>query len=707
MNVMSDYRDRLTDPGDGRVAHAPRLDGRIASGPSYAERDAKPMDGQIVLSPDFRLVDLVGAVESMSAGGSAEAGLTLYEMWLRHHQTDPLRYVAYFNYGTLLSQVMRPEQSATAFAEAIRLQPSFLPAYVNAGLMLERLGRLDEAVGYWTCAATSVQSDHYLVSKKEALKHLSRLFKYIGEIARAEAALGHCLDIDPSQRDVIQHWTALREMQCKWPVIEPWGRLTTADLMAALSPLAAAIHTNDPMFQLARANRCYQQDILRTPLSGPVCRWNPADRQPTSNGRLRIGYVSPDLREHAIGFLTVELFELHDRANVEVFAYYSGRVRSDALQERVKRTVDHWCDIYGWDNAKAARRIIDDKIDILVDLGGHTGETPAILFALRPAPVIVNWLGYPGSMGTPHHNYIISDETIIPPRYEKYYSERVMRLPCYQPTDRKRISASPLSRQDVGLGEDAFVYCCFNGTQKITEATFQCWMLIQARVPDAVLWLLSCDLPTDQRLRRRAADFGISPDRLIFAARKPNAEHLMRYPLADLFLDTSPYGAHTTASDTLWMGVPVLTIAGHSFASRVCASLVRSAGLPELVCGDLKTYAEIAVELGTNSVLLRSLRGKLQAGRDRCTLFNMPLLTQRLEALYREMWDEFMSGRLPEPDLTNLPIYDDIGAGLDHETIEVRDLDAYEQAYKAKLADRNRLMPIPPDRRLWTAPFFR
>ena len=275
-----------------------------------------------------------------------------------------------------------------------------------------------------------------------------------------------------------------------------------------------------------------------------------------------------------------------------------------------------------------------------------------------------------------------------------------MRLPCYQPTDRRRIVAGSPSRREVGLPDGAMVYCCFNGTQKITPAMFRCWMEILVRVPNAVLWLLSCDAATDERLRQQAALHGVSPERLVFAARKLNAEHLARYALADLFLDTSPYGAHTTASDALWMGVPVLTMAGRSFASRVCASLAHAAGLPELVCDSPGAYVDRAVELGTRPHMLLALRDRLQAGRDRCTLFDTPLLVARLELLYEQMWDDYLSGRLPEPDLTNLAVYNAIGDEIDHETAEVPDLQTYERRYATALAYRNSVSPIMPDRRL-------
>ncbi len=658
---------------------------------------------------EFGLADLIGAVEALGAPARTADGAALYALWLAHHPVDPLRYAACFNQGVLLTQAGRDAEAAASFDAAIKLRPGFLAATINGGLARERLGDLQGAVGQWLhVAGVLAPTDGDLVSNKiVALKHAARVFKSVGDLASAEEALRRCLDIDPHQRDARQHWVALREMQCKWPVIVPCGSVTRCMLTASLAPLALAIHADDPMFQLANAWRSMQRDGGRP--SGPctVGVWPAPEPAPGSTHAmrpLRIGYVSPDLRGHAIGFLTVELFELHDPAQVEVFAYYSGRAPPDALQARTRKAAPHWQTISGWSDRAVASRIVQDGIDILIDLGGHTGDTPASAIALRPAPVIVNWLGYPGSMGTPHHQYIIADDVIIPPDSERFFSERVVRLPCYQPTDRRREVAGPgPSRRDLGLPEDAMVYCCFNGTQKITPAMFACWMSILAGVSDAVLWLLSCDAATDARLRRQAELHGIASGRLVFAGRQPNAGHLARYPAADLFLDTWPYGAHTTASDALWMGVPVVTLQGNSFAARVCSSLVRAAGLPELVHTDPASYVACAIACGREPDRLGALRARLQDGRDTCTLFDMPLLVGRLEGLYHRIWDEHLAGRTPVPDLTNFATYNEIGDALDHEAIGYRDLGAYEKAYALDLAYCDSVTRLPADRRLWSS----
>ncbi len=277
-----------------------------------------------------------------------------------------------------------------------------------------------------------------------------------------------------------------------------------------------------------------------------------------------------------------------------------------------------------------------------------------------------------------------------------------MRLPCYQPNDRKRVVAQRRpSRTEVGLPENAVVYCSFNGMQKITQRVFERWMAILGHVPNSVLWLLTGTSDANARLQSAAAAQGISPERLVFAQRMPNSEHIARYPLADLFLDSMPYGAHTTAADALWMSVPILTLPGRSFAARVCASVVHAAGVPELVCPTPEAYVARAIELGRDKAKLAAIKHKLTAGRDSCVLFDTGKLVGHLEDIYRQMWIEFKCGELPVPDLRNLDIYHDIGLGLDLENMDLLGREEYFAAYAEKLADWNSNCPIPPDGRMW------
>ena len=456
---------------------------------------------------------------------------------------------------------------------------------------------------------------------------------------------------------------------------------------------------DDPIFHLANAYHYNQTDVLK---GAKVAKaWAPPSTPRTRP--LRVGYVSSDLREHAVGFLTAEVFGLHDRSKVEVFGYYSGvRALADGMQARIKATFDHWCDITDFSDDAAAKKIRDDGIDILIDLNGYSKDARLNVFAMRPAPIIVNWLGFPGTLGTPYHNYVIADEFIVPKEHDVYFTEKVVRLPCYQPNDRKRQVAACPTRAEVGLPEDAVVYCCFNGTQKFNAITYDRWMRILHGTPKSVLWLLSGTDETNERLRVEAEKRGIDRNRIVFADKRANAFHLARYQLADLFLDTFPYGAHTTASDALWLGVPILTFPGRSFAARVCGSLVTAAGLPELVCNSADEYVTRAIELGNDRTLLAAMRLKLAANRDSCVLFNMELLVTSLEGLYELMWTDYAEGRLPQPDLSNLALLHDIACDEGHEeaVAHATDFAQYIGVYRDGMATRHAFSTLAYERRL-------
>jgi predicted O-linked N-acetylglucosamine transferase (SPINDLY family) len=675
--------------------------------PAVSERISQRFAGCVkrAVAKELSASELITAADEMTRSGEAALVQQLYKLWIDHNPDDPLLHAINFNYGVVLNGAGDLPRAREAFTEAIRIAPDFLPPYINLGSLLERTGNVGDAMQVWLNAVNrlaAVNGDA-VTYKSAALKQLGRVLQAGLDPKNAEEALQKSLELYPNQRDVLQHWIALRQTQCTWPVIAPWGNVSRELMMNAISPLSLAIYSDDPMFQAANAHRYYRLEVAQPGEPHTVGRWIPPETP--RSGRLRIGYVSSDLREHAVGFLTAEIFELHDRDAVEVFAYYTGPNMTDATRARIEATVDHWTDISGLGDAEAARRIVHDEIDILVDVNGYTKDGRTKLFARRPAPIIVNWLGFPGTMGTPHHNYIVADDRVIPKEFEKYYTEKVLRLPCYQSNDRRRVVAEHRpSRAEAGLPEDAFVYCCFNGPQKITRSTFGRWMTILKGVPNSVLWLLSSNALTDERLRQLAAQHDVAPERLIFAPKLRNEYHLARYPLADLFLDSAPYGAHTTASDALWMGVPVITALGRGFASRVCGSLVSAAGLSELACDSLDDYVTRAIEIGKDRGRLAALKDKLRAERDRCALFDTPGLVKRLEALYGEMWAAYAQGSLPEPDLANLEIYAEIGSEFDHEAVEFQTTRDYERIYATALAYRDQVSPLRRDDRLWTAP---
>ena len=646
------------------------------------------------------IADLIRAAEKLKAAGESVAAEALYAGWILVNPDSPLLYAILFNASVIQSEIGDLAGAQASLERAISLNADFMPAYINLGRIHERLGQPQAALTCWSTGTDrlSLINGAAITYKTTALNQMARMLESSSQDAAAEIILSQSLDVDPTQREVVQHYLALRQRQCEWPVIAPTDRLTRRTLLAGLSPLSAGAFTDDPLFQLALAAH-YNRTDVGTPTE-VHSMWPRATEQ---TGPLRIGYLSSDLREHAVGHLMSEVFGLHDRSKVEIFAYYCGPAANDALAERYRTSSDHWIDIAMMDDASAARRMIDDGIQILVDVNGYTREGRTKLLALRPAPVIVNWLGYPGTLGSPHHHYIVADDWIIPPENEIYYSEKVLRLPCYQPNDCNRTVADPRpTREDAGLPADATVFCCFNGLHKITRFTFERWLTILKGVPDSVLWLLSGGEEPEKRLRDFAAAFGVDPARIVFAPKKSNPEHLARYPLADLCIDSTPYGAHTTASDALYMGVPMLTLSGRSFASRVCGSLVRSAGLPELVTTSAEDFTSKAIELGRDRAKLAELRDRVLAGRADAVLFDMPLLVHSLEALYAEMWTDQMEGRLPRPDLAGLDLSLDLGCAFDHEATEVQTIGDYEGWWRERAMAHHRLRPVTPDHRLFS-----
>jgi predicted O-linked N-acetylglucosamine transferase (SPINDLY family) len=650
------------------------------------------------MAQELSVPDLIRAVEVLKQSGQTQAVATLYSAWIEHNAQNPLLYAVLFNYAVALSDAEQLEAARQCLEQAIALNADFIPAYINLGRIHERLGSVGLALAQWSAALTrmSAVTGTAVSHKTTTLNQSARALEAADQDEAAEQMLRHSLELDSTQREAVQHLIALRQRQCEWPAVLPSERVALATLIAGLSPLSAAALSDDPLLQLALASHYNQLDVGDPPEI--AVRRAAATATP---GPLRIGYLSSDLREHAVGYLMTEVLGLHDRQKVEVFAYYCGPEAKDPLHQHFKTTADHFTSITQLDDASAARRMLDDGIQILVDLNGYTREARLKLVAQRPAPVIVNWLGFPGSMASPYHHYLIADEFIVPESHELYYSEKVLRLPCYQPSLRTRVVAPHRpSRADVGLPEDGTVFCCFNGLHKIHPFTFERWLSILARVPGSVLWLLGSSEATNERLRNYAAQRGIARERIVYAQKLANPFHLARYGLADLFLDTTPYGAHTTASDALWSGVPVLTLSGRSFASRVCGSLVRAAGLPELVCESATEFVEAAVRIGNDRTLLAPLRARLQATRDTCTLFDMPNLVRHLEGLYEQMWQAQKAGALPRPDLENLAVYLEVGQHQQPDALELQSLPDYHAFWLEKLGRRHQHRPIAGDSRL-------
>jgi predicted O-linked N-acetylglucosamine transferase (SPINDLY family) len=367
----------------------------------------------------------------------------------------------------------------------------------------------------------------------------------------------------------------------------------------------------------------------------------------TNREKIRIGYLSCDFHEHATSHLLVELFEAHDRNRYELFAYSYGPDDGRGMRQRLEATFDHFIDITASSDIEAARAIHADGIDILVDLKGYTRGTRTAILLFHPAPVQVNYLGYPGTLGRSICDYIITDRYLTPAAGADDYSEAFAYLPhSYQPHGRRaRIDAAP-TRAEAGLPEQGFVFCCFNQAYKITPEIFDIWCRLLLEVSDSVLWLMD-DEKASGNLRNAALWRGITPDRLVFASHQPQFQHLGRLQLADLVLDTLPYNAHTTASDALWAGVPLVTVSGKTFPSRVAGSLLQAVGLDELIATDRDAYFEIAHELAMVPARLAEVRSKLAANRLTTALFDIDAYARDLEALFEIMWQRCRDELLP------------------------------------------------------------
>ena len=367
------------------------------------------------------------------------------------------------------------------------------------------------------------------------------------------------------------------------------------------------------------------------------------------HGRIRIGYFSADFHEHAVSLLTAELFETHDKARFELYAFSTGPDTQDEMRKRLEHAFDHFIDVRHQSDREVAAHARRLEIDIAVDLGGHTANCRTGIFALRAAPLQVSYIGYLGTTGAEYIDYLIADCILIPEDRKQHFSEKIVYLPSYQANDSTRkISDESVTREALGLPETGFVYCCFNNNYKIRPATFDGWMRILSQVEHSVLWLLEDNATAARNLRKEAEARGVDAARLIFARRVPFRDYLARYRTADLFIDTLPYNAGATASDALWAGLPVLTCMGEAFASRVAASLLNAIDLPELVTSSQAQYQALAVELATRPERLKQVRQKLETNRLTTPLFDTKLFTRYLEAAYTQMVERYQADLPPE-----------------------------------------------------------
>jgi len=612
--------------------------------------------------------------------------------------------------GVLLVQQGRPEEALAMMQSALALNPRHAGVLVNAGNILNLMGRFAESLDHydralaiapdadtWTNRGNALQSlfriDEALASYEQALRFNPRdiqaLFRrgaILGDRGRTLEALeayDKVLALNPNHIEALNNRGYTRWSHTRWETSDDYA-LAIADLERALAlapdmpflqggvlhlkmqvadwsdfaaekaRLIAGVRAGAPvarpfMFQALSESPADSQTCAR--IFAAAMHPPAADAAPVfarkAGGKIRLAYLSGEFREQATAILMAGLYERHDREKFELIAVDNGSTGTDAMSRRLKSAFDEWIDIGGLSDHEAARKIRDAGIDILVNLNGWFGRPRMGVFAQRPAPVQVNYLGFPGTLGAPYIDYIIADKIVIPEGEERFYDEAVITLPgCYQANDDRGRPMAPIpTRAEAGLPDKGFVFCNFNHVYKLTPDTFACWMRILKQVPGSVLWLLQGPPPLAQNIAGHAQANGVAPERILYAPHQPPEKHLARLSLADLFLDQLPYNAHTTGSDALWAGVPLITQAGSAFPGRVAASLLAAAGLPELVTQSRDAFEALAVQLASKPERLAAVKKRLTHD---CPLFDTDLFRRRIEAAYLRMWEACQAGQKPQ-----------------------------------------------------------
>jgi protein O-GlcNAc transferase len=578
---------------------------------------------------------------------------------------------AHYNRGTLLQQQARLDEALAAYSQAIKFRSGYVDAINNAGIVLQELGRPSEAVALYrqilqstpghvdalnnmgTALLAAGSPDQALAAFQRALAlkpdfpqayyNLGNAWRELGNLEQAIGSYQHALRLRPDDTDAFSQLAYHRWRACDWD-----GYDTCQDKLIDMVRRGLRV---PPFYLLATsASSADQLNCARqwTRSIAPPPR-EVFHHEVPAPGRIRLGYLSGDFQQHATAHLMAELFERHDRDRFEVIGYSYGRNDNSPMRARLDRAFDRFVDIAALSHRAAAERIRQDQIGILVELKGYTQQARPQIAAYRPAPVQVSYLGYPATMGADFIDYLIADRFVVPSTEQAFFSEQVVQLPgCYQVNDRKReIAVTAQSRTDCGLPTHGFVFCSFNNSYKILPVILDVWMRLLVAVPGSVLWLLEANPLIRHNLCAEAERRGVDPRRLVFAPIVPSADHLARHQNADLFLDTLPCNAHTTASDALWAGLPVLTCAGNTFAGRVAASLLTAVGLPELITTSLTDYERTALALARDPRRLTQLRATLQKNRDTSSLFDLPAMTRNIEAAYQRMWERWCAGQAP------------------------------------------------------------
>ncbi len=576
--------------------------------------------------------------------GSVLAALEAHELALSCFQKaislKPDYAEAHYNLGKVLHHLHRRQDALASYTCAAALKPDYADVFNNRGFTLLTMKRFDEALANFA-QAIRLKPDH-----AEAHCNSALALSFLNRGSEALASFEKARALRPDFDFLLGHIMFLRQKMCDWShFAQDVGQsiaLVEAKARAALSFVILSISDSEALNLQAARNYV----AFVTARFAPPQPFAPRGRR----DKIRVGYFSADFHNHATAYLMAELFERHDKSRFEMIAFSFGPASQHPMRQRLVAAFDEFIDVSELSAQRIAELSREREIDIAIDLKGFTEDNRFEIFAHRAAPIQVNYIGYPGSMGADCMDYVIADKMLIPPSHQDDYAEKVIYLPdSYQPNDsHRRIAERVFTRAECGLPERGFVFCCFNNNYKFTPDVFDSWMRILQGVPSSVLWLFVDNGAASDNLRAQAARRGVAPERLVFAAKTDLADHLARHRLADLFLDTLPYNAHTTASDALWAGLPVLTRVGETFAGRVAASLLNAVGLPELMTTSQADYEALAIALAHDPDRLSAIKQKLARNRVSSPLFDAARYARHLERAYEAVHERHHAGLPPD-----------------------------------------------------------
>jgi protein O-GlcNAc transferase len=560
----------------------------------------------------------------------------------------PQNAIYHHNFGTMMKDQGRWTEAIHYYQEAVQIDPDYVDAYYNMGDAWLNQGNLSQAI-FCFQRVIELRPDF-----AEAYTNMGNAFQDLDQPEEAIASYRKALQLEPYYPEAYCQLFFLLKETCSWKELEVLKQ--GLDALAAQSPDLKTVDFESPFVSVATYPQPDRnQAVARlwsANIAKEVSRFPPGflfnDRK-RSHGKITVAYLSSDFHDHATAHLMLSLFGLHDRDEFQILCYSYGKDDKSMYRNRIRDDCDRFIDVSNQGYTQVAKHIHEDMVDILVDLKGYTTGGRMQISALRPAPVQVSYLGFPGTTGADFFDYIITDRIVTPQNQAPYYSERFVYLPhCYQVNDHAQVIAEKeWTKTRLGLPENSIVFCSFNQGYKIDPTMFNVWMKILTKVPDSVLWLSVKSKTAKENLRQEAKARDVNPGRLFFAERLPKQDHLARLALADLALDTRIYNGHTTSSDSLWAGVPVITLQGTHFASRVSSSILRAIGLPELITKSLEEYETIAVKLAREPEELQAIREKIAMNRSKAPLFDTPRFVKNLEKAYKEMWKIFAAGEEP------------------------------------------------------------